>query len=144
MVDITVPTTATPVADEAIGANEGVVTYGLDRTTLKKRNLNDIITLELPSGGTNGQVLTLDGAGKPIWATPSGGSGGVNFPTGGTDGQVLTRTGSGSGEAWESVPTELPTGGTTGQILTRTATGLVWMDVPITLPIGGIASTIKR
>ena len=51
-------------------------------------------------GGTNGQVLTNDGAGGAAWTTPPVPSA-TNFSTsGGTDGQVLTNTGTGA--AWSN------------------------------------------
>lgn len=83
----------------------------------------------LPTGGTEGQILTL-GADGPEWTDAPD-----PLPTGGTDGQVLTKTTDGA--AWENVPSELPTGGTTGQVLTKTADGSKWSDAPSGLPDGG-------
>lgn len=56
---------------------------------------------ELPPGGTEGQVLTINAAGAPVWADPSGTGGGL--PTGGTAGQVLTISANGDA-AWQSLP----------------------------------------
>lgn len=83
----------------------------------------------LPSGGTEGQILTL-GTDGPEWTDAPD-----PLPTGGTDGQVLTKTTDGA--AWENVPSELPAGGTTGQVLTKTADGSEWSDAPSGLPDGG-------
>ena len=74
----------------------------------------------LPSGGTEGQVLTM-GETEAEWADiPS------QLPDGGTEGQVLTM---GETEAeWDDIPSQLPEGGTAGQVLTvnSDASGVEW------------------
>ena len=84
---------------------------------------------QLPTGGTQGQVLT-QGATGPEWQdAPSG------LPDGGAPGQVLTQ--GESGPEWTDAPDPLPPGGETGQVLTKTASGTAWDDVPSDLPAGG-------
>ena len=85
------------------------------------------VPTELPNGGTEGQVLTKTSNGM-AWQTPSGGGG---LPSGGSEGQMLLSDGSG-GATWADVPTELPSGGTNGQVLTKTSSGVAWQT-----PSGG-------
>lgn len=71
---------------------------------------------EIPSGGTNGQVLTNNGDGTYGWASFHG------IPTGGSNGQVLMKTGSAdTAYGWRTFTAEgiLPTGGTAGQYLVK-------------------------
>lgn len=83
---------------------------------------------QLPTGGTQGQVLT-QGTTGPEWRdAPSG------LPDGGAPGQVLTQ--GESGPEWTNAPDPLPTGGETGQVLTKTADGVAWEDAPE----GGVTS----
>ena len=84
---------------------------------------------QLPTGGTQGQVLTHGTTGPEWQDAPSG------LPDGGTPGQVLTQ--GESGPEWTDAPDPLPTGGETGQVLTKTASGTAWDDVPSDLPAGG-------
>lgn len=85
----------------------------------------------LPSGGTEGQVLTM-GETEAEWDDiPS------QLPEGGTAGQVLTlEVPEGETDpvpAWADVPKELPASlGTAGQVLTVNsgATGVEWADAP--------------
>lgn len=86
-------------------------------------------TIGLPSGGTDGQVLTKTADGSEWSDAPDG------LPEGGSEGQVLTKTASGT--AWDDVPSDLPAGGTDGQILTKTTDGTAWEDAPSGLPDGG-------
>lgn len=84
---------------------------------------------QLPTGGTQGQVLTQGTTGPEWQDAPSG------LPDGGTPGQVLTQ--GESGPEWTNAPDPLPSGGETGQVLTKTANGAAWDDVPSDLPSGG-------
>lgn len=84
---------------------------------------------QLPTGGTQGQVLTQGTTGPEWQDAPSG------LPDGGAPGQVLTQ--GESGPEWTNAPDPLPTGGETGQVLTKTASGTAWDDVPSDLPSGG-------
>ena len=84
---------------------------------------------QLPTGGTQGQVLTQGTTGPEWQDAPSG------LPDGGAPGQVLTQ--GESGPEWTDAPDPLPTGGETGQVLTKTASGTAWGDVPSDLPAGG-------
>ena len=84
---------------------------------------------QLPTGGTQGQVLTQGTTGPEWQDAPSG------LPDGGTPGQVLTQ--GESGPEGTDAPDPLPTGGETGQVLTKTASGTAWDDVPSDLPAGG-------
>ena len=84
---------------------------------------------QLPTGGTQGQVLTQGTTGPEWQDAPSG------LPDGGAPGQVLTQ--GESGPEWTDAPDPLPTGGETGQVLTKTANGTAWDDVPSDLPAGG-------
>src|SRR5699024_1795288 len=84
---------------------------------------------QLPTGGTQGQVLTQGTTGPEWQDAPSG------LPDGGAPGQVLTQ--GESGPEWTDAPDPLPTGGETGQVLTKTADGTAWDDVPSDLPSGG-------
>ena len=83
---------------------------------------------QLPTGGTQGQVLTQGTTGPEWQDAPSG------LPDGGTPGQVLTQ--GESGPEWTDAPDPLPTGGETGQVLTKTADGVAWEDAPE----GGVTS----
>lgn len=84
---------------------------------------------QLPTGGTQGQVLTQGTTGPEWQDAPSG------LPDGGAPGQVLTQ--GESGPEWTDAPDPLPSGGETGQVLTKTADGAAWDDVPSDLPSGG-------
>ena len=77
---------------------------------------------QLPTGGTQGQVLTQGTTGPEWQDAPSG------LPDGGAPGQVLTQ--GESGPEWTDAPDPLPTGGETGQVLTKTADGVAWEDAP--------------
>lgn len=83
--------------------------------------------IELPAGGTLGQVLALGESGLVWLDIPDA------LPAEGTTGQVLTK--GETGAIWQDVPTELPINGTDGQVLTVTETGLAWGDLP-TPPTG--------
>lgn len=84
---------------------------------------------QLPTGGTQGQVLTQGTTGPEWQDAPSG------LPDGGAPGQVLTQ--GESGPEWTNAPDPLPTGGEVGQVLTKTSDGTAWDDVPSDLPDGG-------
>ena len=66
-----------------------------------KRYVADHAGDALPEGGTDGQVLTSDGAGGAAWESVP-----KELPTEGTTGQVLTKTA--DGEAWQDAPEGLP------------------------------------
>jgi len=143
----------------------GVVAVGKTEAGGTKTNrlvkLSDIVGDKLPSGGTEGQVLTKTSGGAAWTAVPS------ELPSGGTTGQVLTKTS--NGEAWADAPKELPTsgsagqflkktangveyasvnevpsGGITGQVLTKTASGEAWADAPKELPTSGTAGQFLK
>ena len=123
ILDGTTPAHLAPATEAKIGGV--IIGEGLSVTEDGTVSADD----QLPTGGTQGQVLT-QGATGPAWQdAPSG------LPDGGTPGQVLTKTD--SGEAWQDAPDGLPEGGETGQVLTKTSTGAQWDDVPSDLPAGG-------
>ena len=149
ILDGTTPAHLAPATEAKIGGV--IIGEGLSVTEDGTVSADD----QLPTGGTQGQVLT-QGATGPAWqdapsGLPDGGTPGQvltqgasgpewtdapdPLPTGGTDGQVLTKTTDGA--AWENVPSELPAGGTTGQVLTKTADGSEWSNAPSGLPDGG-------
>lgn len=89
----------------------------------------------IPAGGSNGQVLTKDGATDYAvkWATVYG------IPSGGTSGQALTKT-SGSNYAvqWSTIH-EIPTGGSSGQVLAKSSAtdyAVSWSTI-LQVPSGG-------
>ncbi len=96
--------------------------------------------IELPNGGTNGQILATDGNGNYRWIDPNNTTDAdvdptneIELPTGGTNGQVLVTDGSGNyswvddntndGDADPTNEIELPTGGTNGQVLVTDGSG---------------------
>lgn len=93
----------------------------------------------IPSGGTDGQVLTKDGSAS--YAVKWSNAESNPLPTGGTAGQVLTKINATNYSVqWADVPHELPTGGTTGQVLTKNAAtnySVQWSDAPHGIPSGG-------
>ena len=120
-----------------------------------KTKLDNLISI--PTGGTNGQVLTKTSSGV-AWENVQTGS---SFPEGGTIGQVLKKTESGTEWANDNNTTyenasqssaglmssadkikldnlvEIPSGGTEGQVLKKTSTGVEWgndNDTKYTLP----------
>ena len=123
ILDGTTPVHLAPATDTKIGGV--IIGDGLSVEADGTLSADD----QLPTGGTQGQVLT-QGATGPEWQdAPSG------LPDGGTPGQVLTQ--GESGPEWTDAPDPLPTGGETGQVLTKTANGTAWDDVPSDLPSGG-------
>ena len=89
----------------------------------------------VPSGGTQGQVLTKSSATDYAygWADAP-----HELPTGGSADYVLTKNSSGNYDVkWAAVPApahELPSGGSSGQLLTKdgsTNYQVKWADVPI-------------
>lgn len=123
ILDGTTPAHLSPATETKIGGV--IIGDGLSVTADGTVSADD----QLPTGGTQGQVLT-QGATGPEWQdAPSG------LPDGGTTGQVLTQ--GESGPEWTDAPDPLPTGGETGQVLTKTASGTAWDDVPSDLPSGG-------
>ena len=120
-----------------------------------KTKLDSLISI--PTGGTDGQVLTKTSSGV-AWENVQTGS---SFPEGGTIGQVLKKTESGTEWANDNNTTyenasqssaglmssadkikldnlvEIPSGGTEGQVLKKTSTGVEWgndNDTKYTLP----------
>lgn len=97
---------------------------------------------ELPSGGTDGQVLTKDGTTNYSvkWASAPG------LPAGGTNGQFLVKDSSiTAGAKWSDAPHELPTGGSNGQVLTKNGStnySVKWDDAPHELPTGGTSGQV--
>lgn len=137
--------------------NSGVLFAAGDRVKIEKNSGTYIVEYPIgnpmerypiPTGGSDGQVLTKDGSNpyKVKWGNashgiPSGGSSGqvlvkdsatdydvswksAAIPSGGASGQVLTKNSATSYDvSWKAVTAEngLPTGGTTGQVLKKTS-----------------------
>ena len=123
ILDGTTPAHLSPATDTKIGGV--IIGEGLSVEADGTVSADD----QLPTGGTQGQVLTQGTTGPEWQDAPSG------LPDGGTTGQVLTQ--GASGPVWSDAPDPLPTGGETGQVLTKTAGGTAWDDVPSDLPSGG-------
>ena len=123
ILDGTTPAYIPPATTVKIGGV--IIGDGLSVTKDGTLNADD----QLPTGGTQGQVLTQGTTGPEWQDAPSG------LPDGGTPGQVLTQ--GESGPEWTDAPDPLPTGGETGQVLTKTAEGSAWDDIPSDLPAGG-------
>ena len=126
ILDGTTPAHLAPATEAKIGGV--IIGEGLSVTEDGTVSADD----QLPTGGTQGQVLT-QGANGPEWADAPDG-----LPEGGAEGQVLTKTATGA--QWDDVPSDLPAGGTDGQILTKTADGVAWEDAPS----GGVTSFNTR
>ena len=122
ILDGTTPAHLAPATEAKIGGV--IIGEGLSVTEDGTVSADD----QLPTGGTQGQVLT-QGATGPAWQDAPDG-----LPEGGETGQVLTKTSAGA--QWDDVPSDLPAGGTDGQILTKTADGVAWEDAPE----GGVTS----
>lgn len=122
ILDGTTPAHLSPATDTKIGGV--IIGEGLSVTEDGTVSADD----QLPTGGTQGQVLT-QGTTGPEWADAPDG-----LPDGGAEGQVLTKTATGA--QWDDIPSDLPEGGTDGQILTKTADGVAWEDAPE----GGVTS----
>ena len=123
ILDGTTPAHLAPATDTKIGGV--IIGDGLSVEADGTLSADD----QLPTGGTQGQVLTQGTTGPEWQDAPSG------LPDGGTPGQILTQ--GESGPEWTDAPDPLPTGGETGQVLTKTASGTAWDDVPSDLPAGG-------
>ena len=123
ILDGTTPAHLAPATDTKIGGV--IIGDGLSVEADGTLSADD----QLPTGGTQGQVLTQGTTGPEWQDAPSG------LPDGGAPGQVLTQ--GESGPEWTDAPDPLPTGGETGQVLTKTASGTAWDDVPSDLPAGG-------
>lgn len=123
ILDGTTPAHLSPATDTKIGGV--IIGDGLSVEADGTLSADD----QLPTGGTQGQVLTQGTTGPEWQDAPSG------LPDGGTPGQVLTQ--GESGPEWTDAPDPLPIGGETGQVLTKTADGTAWDDVPSDLPAGG-------
>ena len=118
ILDGTTPVHLSPATDTKIGGV--IIGDGLSVEADGTLSADD----QLPTGGTQGQVLTQGTTGPEWQDAPSG------LPDGGTPGQVLTQ--GESGPEWTDAPDPLPTGGETGQVLTKTADGVAWEDAPDT------------
>lgn len=128
ILDGTTPAHLAPATEAKIGGV--IIGEGLSVTEDGTVSADD----QLPTGGTQGQVLT-QGATGPAWQdAPSG------LPDGGTPGQVLTQ--GASGPEWTDAPDPLPTGGTDGQVLTKTTDGATWENVPSEIPAGGTTGQV--
>lgn len=123
ILDGTTPVHLSPATDTKIGGV--IIGDGLSVEADGTLSADD----QLPTGGTQGQVLTQGTTGPEWQDAPSG------LPDGGTPGQILTQ--GESGPEWTDAPDPLPTGGETGQVLTKTSSGTAWDDVPSDLPSGG-------
>ena len=116
ILDGTTPAHLAPATETKIGGV--IIGEGLSVTEDGTVSADD----QIPTGGTNGQILTKTSTG-PAWQdAPSG------LPDGGTEGQILTQ--GTTGPEWADAPDPLPSGGTTGQLLTKTAEGTAWADAP--------------
>ena len=123
-----------------LGDGEGSVvavgkTEAAGEPTNRLVKLSDIAGDKLPSGGTEGQVLTKTSSGEAWADAPSG------LPSGGTNGQVLTKTA--SGNEWADAPKELPTSGSAGQFLKKTADGVEYASVS-EVPSGGTTGQVLK
>ena len=90
----------------------------------------------VPSGGTAGQVLTVNTSGGYGWETPSGGNG---LPSGGSSGQFLKKNSGTDYDATWGTIYQVPTTGSMGQFLKKTGSGATnygWSTI-YTLPTGG-------
>lgn len=102
--------------------------------------VNGVPVQGVPPDGEEGQLLSADDEGLPVWIDPP-----VALPAGGTTGQALKKASNADGDATWQTTHELPAGGTDGQVLTKTsgtdyAAG--WEDLPDGLPAGGTAGQI--
>ena len=104
ILDGTTPAHLAPATDTKIGGV--IIGDGLNVEADGTLSADD----QLPTGGTQGQVLTQGTTGPEWQDAPSG------LPDGGAPGQVLTQ--GESGPEWTDAPDPLPTGGETGQVLT--------------------------
>lgn len=92
----------------------------------------------IPKGGSDGQVLTKNGAGdySVRWSSVSN-----PLPTGGAAGQVLAKINATNYNVqWVDAPAGLPTGGTADQVLMKSSAtnyAVKWADAPHELPTGG-------
>jgi hypothetical protein len=122
-------------AVDAFVANNGYLTTEIDGSITNE--------IELPIGGTNGQILKTNGSGVYAWVNQADDADAdptneIELPTGGTNGQVLKTNGSGvytwvnQADDADADPTneiELPTGGTNGQVLQTNGSGVyVWVN----------------
>ena len=126
----------------------------------------------IPAGGSDGQVLTKDGANDYAvkWAAahgvPSGGAAGqvlaknsatdydlawitkAGLPAGGAKDQALVKTAATDySVGWATIGHDLPTGGSAGQLLakkTNTNYDVEWINVPHDLPTGGTTGQILK
>lgn len=95
----------------------------------------------IPAGGTDGQVLTKDGAGAYAvkWASLPSTHG---IPSGGSSGQTLVKSsGTDYDVSWGDLPHGIPTGGTTGQVLAKSSNtnyAVTWTTIDTHgIPSGG-------
>ena len=95
----------------------------------------------IPAGGTDGQVLTKDGAGDYAvkWASLPSTHG---IPSGGSSGQTLVKSsGTDYDVSWGDLPHGIPTGGTTGQVLAKSSNtnyAVTWTTIDTHgIPSGG-------
>lgn len=99
---------------------------------------------ELPAGGTDGQVLTKDGATDYTvkWGTIH------QVPAGGTTGQVLRKKSSTAYDLeWGSISRDVPTGGTDGQVLLKdgsTDYAVKWGDIKGVPPGGSLGQVLRK
>lgn len=82
--------------NDIAGINADVVVIEDSRVSVTKKFDLSSIFLEIPTGGTTGQVLTKTSTGEEWSDAPSG------LPEGGTEGQILEKTSSGA--AWVDKP----------------------------------------
>ena len=113
----------------AAGTDGGALIVSVDDADADPNN-----EIELPTGGTNGQVLTTDGSGNYAWADDATLGGTIvsadagNLIAAGTDGGALIVTVD-DADADPNNEIELPSGGTNGQVLTTDGSGnYAWAD----------------
>lgn len=103
--------------------------------TAISNTLNEINSRLIPTGGSEGEVLTKSGNGTASWETN------VSVPAGGSIGQVLTKSSNENyAVEWSESATGLPEGGTTGQVLTKSSDenyAVEWAESGSGLPEGG-------
>lgn len=99
--------------------------------------------LEVPVGGTTGQMLTKSGTanGATAWSNVPNG-----VPDGGAIGQFLMKSGAQNGQTgWSNAPIGIPSGGAVGQTLIKTGTAdgaATWQPMPSGIPDGGVAGQV--
>ena len=113
-----------------IAASTGTITGVTAGTGLSGGGVSGAVTVNIdrpvPTGGTNGQFLSLV-SGNPTWVNaPSGGGGGGGTITGVTAGTGLSGGGT-SGVVTVNIERPVPTGGSNGQVLGLSGGNPTWI-----------------